>query len=145
MPQPWRQPRGLAHQQRTDLPQAAGCLDDAAGTGAAGLLAGRQDELDAGPPPTVAGGLDGGNDHPGDAALHVGGATPEQPVAVGLAAEGVASPRRLAERHDVVGVSDPDPSHTEHLARLWDAPLYPSWQDALATYLADRQMRMANP
>ena len=41
---------------------------------------------------------------------------------------------RIAERHDVVGVSDPDPSHTEHLARLWDAPLYPSWQDALAAH-----------
>jgi predicted dehydrogenase len=39
---------------------------------------------------------------------------------------------RIAERHDVVGVSDPDPSHTEHLARLWEAPLYPSWQEVLA-------------
>lgn len=41
---------------------------------------------------------------------------------------------RIAERHDVVAVSDPDPSHTEHLARLWNAPLYPSWPEVLAAH-----------
>lgn len=41
---------------------------------------------------------------------------------------------RIAERHDVVGVSDPDASRTEHLARLWDAPLYASWEDVLAAH-----------
>lgn len=41
---------------------------------------------------------------------------------------------RIAERHDVVGVSDPDPSRTEHLARLWDAPLYRSWEELLAAH-----------
>jgi predicted dehydrogenase len=41
---------------------------------------------------------------------------------------------RIAERHDVVGVSDPDPSRTEHLAMLWDAPLYQSWEDVLAAH-----------
>jgi predicted dehydrogenase len=41
---------------------------------------------------------------------------------------------RIAERHDVVGVSDPDPSHTDHLAKLWDAPLYPSWEAVLAAH-----------
>src|SRR6476661_5628868 len=41
---------------------------------------------------------------------------------------------RIAEQHDVVGVSDPDPSRTEHLARRWDAPLYQSWEDVLAAH-----------
>jgi predicted dehydrogenase len=41
---------------------------------------------------------------------------------------------RIAEQHDVVGVSDPDPSRTEHLARLWDAPVYQSWEEALAAH-----------
>lgn len=41
---------------------------------------------------------------------------------------------RIAERHDVVGVSDPDPAHTAHLAQLWDAPLFPSWQEVLAAH-----------
>lgn len=41
---------------------------------------------------------------------------------------------RIAEQHDVVGVSDPDLSRTEHLARLWDAPLYQSWEEALAAH-----------
>jgi predicted dehydrogenase len=41
---------------------------------------------------------------------------------------------RVAEQHDVVGVSDPDPSRTEHLARLWDAPLYQSWEEVLAAH-----------
>jgi len=41
---------------------------------------------------------------------------------------------RIAEQHDVVGVSDPDPSRTEHLARRWDAPLYRSWEDVLAAH-----------
>ena len=41
---------------------------------------------------------------------------------------------RIAEQHDVVGVSDPDPSRTEHLARFWDAPLYRSWEDVLAAH-----------
>src|SRR4051794_30750828 len=39
---------------------------------------------------------------------------------------------RIADQHDVVGVSDPDPSRTEHLAALWDAPLYQSWEEVLA-------------
>lgn len=41
---------------------------------------------------------------------------------------------RIAEQHHVVGVSDPDPSHTEHLASRWDAPLYESWEEALAAH-----------
>lgn len=41
---------------------------------------------------------------------------------------------RIAEKHDVVGVSDPDPSRVEHLAALWDAPLYPSWHEVLAAH-----------
>jgi predicted dehydrogenase len=41
---------------------------------------------------------------------------------------------RIAEQHDVVGVSDPDPSRTEQLAGLWDAPLYQSWEEALAAH-----------
>ncbi|WP_336159840.1 Gfo/Idh/MocA family protein [Amycolatopsis sp. VC5-11] len=41
---------------------------------------------------------------------------------------------RIAERHDVVGISDPVPSRVEHLAVLWDAPLYQSWEDALAAH-----------
>lgn len=36
---------------------------------------------------------------------------------------------RVAERHDVVGVSDPDRARTEHLARRWDAPLFSSWEE----------------
>ena len=40
----------------------------------------------------------------------------------------------IARRHDVVGVSDPDPSRVEHLARLWNAPLHSSWQDVLAAH-----------
>lgn len=39
---------------------------------------------------------------------------------------------RMAARHNVVGVSDPDRSRTEHLARLWDAPLDSSWENVLA-------------
>ena len=49
---------------------------------------------------------------------------------------------RIAEQHDVVGVSDPDPSRTEHLARLWDAPLYPSWEEVLAAHAAGRDLRL---
>jgi predicted dehydrogenase len=41
---------------------------------------------------------------------------------------------RIAQRHDVVGVSDPDPSRTQHLARLWHAPLYPSWEEVLGAH-----------
>ncbi len=41
---------------------------------------------------------------------------------------------RIAEQHDVVGVSDPDLWRTEHLAALWDAPLYESWQEVLAAH-----------
>lgn len=41
---------------------------------------------------------------------------------------------RIAVRHDVVGVSDPDRSRTEHLARLWDAPLDASWENVLAAH-----------
>jgi predicted dehydrogenase len=41
---------------------------------------------------------------------------------------------RIARLHDVVGVSDPDPSRVEHLARLWNAPLHSSWQDVLAAH-----------
>ena len=41
---------------------------------------------------------------------------------------------RIAEQHDVVGVSDPDPSRTQQLARLWDAPLYPAWEEVLAAH-----------
>src|SRR4051794_995235 len=41
---------------------------------------------------------------------------------------------RIAEQHDVVGVSDPDPSRTEHFAVLWDAPVYHSWEEVLAAH-----------
>ena len=41
---------------------------------------------------------------------------------------------RIARLHDVVGVSDPNPSRVEHLARLWNAPLRSSWQDVLAAH-----------
>ena len=41
---------------------------------------------------------------------------------------------RIARLHHVVGVSDPDPSCVEHLARLWNAPLRSSWQDVLAAH-----------
>ena len=41
---------------------------------------------------------------------------------------------RIAEQHDVVGVSDPDPSRTKHLADLWGAPLYQSWEEVLAAH-----------
>ena len=41
---------------------------------------------------------------------------------------------RIAEQHDVVGVSDPDLSRAEHLAGLWDAPLYQSWEEVLAAH-----------
>jgi predicted dehydrogenase len=41
---------------------------------------------------------------------------------------------RIADQHDVVGVSDPDPSRTEHLARVWDAPVYQSWEEALSAH-----------
>jgi len=41
---------------------------------------------------------------------------------------------RIAERHDVVGFSDPDPSHTEYLAGVWRAPFYQSWEELLATH-----------
>jgi predicted dehydrogenase len=40
---------------------------------------------------------------------------------------------RIAEQHDVVGVSDPDP-RTEHIARRWDAPLYQSWEDVVGAH-----------
>lgn len=40
---------------------------------------------------------------------------------------------RMAAVHDVVAVSDPDPSLVEGLARLWGAPVHRSWRDALAT------------
>ena len=39
---------------------------------------------------------------------------------------------RIAERHQVIGVSDE--SYTEHLAQLWNAPLYQSWKDVLAAH-----------
>ena len=41
---------------------------------------------------------------------------------------------RIAAQHDVVGISDPDPACVEDLARLWDAPRYQSWKDALAIH-----------
>src|SRR5580765_101210 len=41
---------------------------------------------------------------------------------------------RIAEQHDVVGVSDPDPSRAKHLADLWDAPLFPSWEEVLVAH-----------
>ena len=40
----------------------------------------------------------------------------------------------IARQHDVVGVSDPDPSAVEHLAQLWDAPVHASWQDVLTAH-----------
>src|SRR6478672_7450302 len=46
---------------------------------------------------------------------------------------------RIAEQHDVVGVSDPDPSRTQHLAALWDAPLYQSWEEVLDAH-ADAEL-----
>jgi len=41
---------------------------------------------------------------------------------------------RIAEQHDVVGVSDADPSQAERLASVWDAPVYESWEEALAVH-----------
>src|SRR3954447_4846204 len=41
---------------------------------------------------------------------------------------------QIAARHDVVGVSDADPSRVEQLAELWDAPVYESWKDVLAAH-----------
>src|SRR3954471_7169253 len=41
---------------------------------------------------------------------------------------------RIAAQHDVVGVSDPDRFRTEDLARIWDAPLYRSWENVLAAH-----------
>jgi predicted dehydrogenase len=49
---------------------------------------------------------------------------------------------RMAEQHDVVGVSDPDPSRTQHLADRWGAPLYSSWEDVLAAH-GDAELRPA--
>jgi len=40
----------------------------------------------------------------------------------------------IARRHDVVGVSDPDPGRVQHLARQWKAPLVSSWQGVLAAH-----------
>jgi len=41
---------------------------------------------------------------------------------------------RIAAQHDVVGLSDPDASRVNHLTRLWDAPLYSSWEELLAVH-----------
>ncbi len=41
---------------------------------------------------------------------------------------------RIAAQHDVIGVSDTDTSRVADLARLWDAPLYTSWQELLAAH-----------
>lgn len=41
---------------------------------------------------------------------------------------------RIAERHDVVALSDADPSLVEDLAVLWRAPLYQSWKEVLANH-----------
>lgn len=38
---------------------------------------------------------------------------------------------RIAARHDVVGVSDPDTASAQAFAERWDAPLVPSWQQLL--------------
>ena len=41
---------------------------------------------------------------------------------------------KIAAQHDVVGVSDPDASRVSRLARLWNAPLYSSWEEILAVH-----------
>lgn len=41
---------------------------------------------------------------------------------------------RIAARHEVIGVSDPDTAHATELARLWDAPLYSSWQELVSKH-----------
>ena len=41
---------------------------------------------------------------------------------------------RIVERHDVVGVSDADPSQAQRLAETWGAPVAASWAAALAAH-----------
>ena len=41
---------------------------------------------------------------------------------------------RIAARHRVIGVSDPDTSGATPFAQLWNAPLYSSWQELLSTH-----------
>lgn len=38
---------------------------------------------------------------------------------------------RIVARHDVVGISDPDPSRAQQLTEIWGAPVSASWADAL--------------
>lgn len=40
----------------------------------------------------------------------------------------------VADRHEVVGISDPDTARVEALSRLWGGTLHSSWEDLLATY-----------
>lgn len=37
----------------------------------------------------------------------------------------------IAERHEVVGLSDPDPAAVAGLGRLWGAPIHASWEELL--------------
>jgi predicted dehydrogenase len=41
---------------------------------------------------------------------------------------------RIAAQHDVVGISDPDASRVSRFTRLWNAPLYSSWEELLAVH-----------
>lgn len=41
---------------------------------------------------------------------------------------------RIAERHDVVGFSDPNPSSAMQFAGVWRAPFYQSWEELVADH-----------
>jgi predicted dehydrogenase len=41
---------------------------------------------------------------------------------------------RIAARHDVIGVGDPDASRAARFAEQWDSPVYPSWQDVVTRH-----------
>ena len=41
---------------------------------------------------------------------------------------------RIAAQHDVLGLSDANPSSAENLAALWNAPLYSSWEELLSRH-----------
>ena len=101
MAEPRRQPGRLAHHQGADPSQHARRRHDPRRAGAADLLARGEHELEAGPPARPSRRAAGRHHHRRHASLHVGRTAPEQPVAVALAGERVAAPRRLAQRHDV--------------------------------------------
>jgi predicted dehydrogenase len=41
---------------------------------------------------------------------------------------------RMVERHDVVGISDPDASCTQPASEIWGAPVHASWEEALTAH-----------